>query len=220
MLGVGEVAHTTNLVGPPTNPSKVAQTGRQRAIGTIRARLNLLYRAPAPRRFTTLSRRNDRRGVRVVEGDGLENRWALFGSRGFESHPLRRCSMRSSTWQPRVADFAQRSLWPRECQRLVCSCNPGLQTSLSEVCGPEKWDSSSAGPSTQDLVPCTRRAKLDDLERWPSGRRRSPAKRVRGYKPLRGFKSLPLRSLIAPQAAEPAWIRCQPTPGAGRPPMC
>ncbi len=31
------------------------------------------------------------------------------------------------------------------------------------------------------------------MERWPSGRRRSPAKRVRGFKPLRGFKSLPLR---------------------------
>ena len=31
------------------------------------------------------------------------------------------------------------------------------------------------------------------LERWPSGRRRSPAKRVRGVEPLRGFKSLPLR---------------------------
>ena len=37
-------------------------------------------------------------------------------------------------------------------------------------------------------VPCA-----DNLERWPSGRRRSPAKRVRGFKPLRGFKSLPLR---------------------------
>lgn len=25
----------------------------------------------------------------MVEGDGLENRWARFGSRGFKSHPLR-----------------------------------------------------------------------------------------------------------------------------------
>ncbi len=30
-------------------------------------------------------------------------------------------------------------------------------------------------------------------ERWPSGRRRSPAKRVSGLKLLRGFKSHPLR---------------------------
>ena len=39
----------------------------------------------------------------MVEGDGLENRWALFGSRGFESHPLREISMKSIALQPRVA---------------------------------------------------------------------------------------------------------------------
>ncbi|MDF2940436.1 MAG: hypothetical protein K0R66_1078, partial [Gammaproteobacteria bacterium] len=32
-----------------------------------------------------------------------------------------------------------------------------------------------------------------DLERWPSGRRRSPAKGVYGQKLYRGFESLPLR---------------------------
>ena len=33
------------------------------------------------------------------------------------------------------------------------------------------------------------------VERWPSGRRRPPAKRMWGLKPHPGFKSLPLRHL-------------------------
>ena len=51
-----------------------------------------------------------------------------------------------------------------------------------------------------------RSAPTNDLERWPSGRRRSPAKRVRGYKPLRGFKSLPLRQsghIVVASATDP-----------------
>ena len=46
----------------------------------------------------------------------------------------------------------------------------------------------------QELVTCTcRRTKAGGEERWPSGRRRSPAKRVGGLELPRGFKSLPLR---------------------------
>ena len=46
-----------------------------------------------------------------------------------------------------------------------------------------------AGPA----VTLTERRLSLPMERWPSGRRRSPAKRVGGVKPPRGFKSLPLR---------------------------
>ncbi len=44
-------------------------------------------------------------------------------------------------------------------------------------------------------VTLTERRLSLPMERWPSGRRRSPAKRVGGVKPPRGFKSLPLRCI-------------------------
>ena len=42
------------------------------------------------------SRKRTGRGVRVVEGGGLENRWAASRSRGFESLPLRTGRSRDS----------------------------------------------------------------------------------------------------------------------------
>ena len=43
---------------------------------------------------------------------------------------------------------------------------------------------------------------LRTAERWPSGRRRSPAKRVYGQKPYRGFESHPLRQSTHRRTAE------------------
>ena len=53
---------------------------------------------------------------------------------------------------------------------------------------------STVGACNLELVTWnSRRSTKDGKERWPSGRRRSPAKRVGGLKLPRGFKSLPLR---------------------------
>ncbi len=49
---------------------------------------------------------------------------------------------------------------------------------------------------------------LSTEERWPSGRRRSPAKRVGGVEPPRGFKSLPLRKRSP--AVPRGFVRSQP----------
>ena len=60
---------------------------------------------------------------------------------------------------------------------------------------------SNPTPSASEAQPCEPRTWYlvswyvvggfaADLERWPSGRRRSPAKRVGGVKPPRGFTSL------------------------------
>ncbi len=48
-------------------------------------------------------------------------------------------------------------------------------------------------------------------ERWPSGRRRPPAKRMWGLKPHPGFESLPLRHILSflPVVREKPFIRLQ-----------
>src|SRR5437762_2450542 len=45
-----------------------------------------------------------------------------------------------------------------------------------------------------------------NTERWPSGRRRSPAKRVYRQNSYRGFKSRPLRSSLPPTALLSAFL--------------
>ena len=51
--------------------------------------------------------------------------------------------------------------------------------------------------SKKGLLPKASGTKRDGPERWPSGRRRSPAKGVDGQ-PSRGFESLPLRHFPFP----------------------
>src|SRR6185312_4650794 len=62
------------------NPDPRSERGERSSIPAV-SRRRTLPEASAASRL--------RRGARVVDWDGLENRWAAPPSRGFESHPLR-----------------------------------------------------------------------------------------------------------------------------------
>ena len=84
----------------------------------------------------------------------------------------RRCSVHSQLpWRPALGGMAERTKAP-----VLKTGGPGN--------GSRGFESHSLRPSAR---------VRGRRERWPSGRRRSPAKRVGGRKPPRGFKSLPLR---------------------------
>ncbi len=65
---------------------------------------------------------------------------------------------------------------------------------------PDSVEASLPSPAKHGRVPISEQ-KNRLPERWPSGRRRSPAKGVCGHKLHRGFESLSLRQMIAPATA-------------------
>ena len=86
------------------------------------------------------------------------------------------------------------SEWSKETVLKTVGPDPGLV-------GSNPTPSALRRPGLERRTYNVQRAAQPPMERWPSGRRRSPAKRVRGVKPPRGFKSLPLREISSARCA-------------------